>query len=183
MIGNTLEEEWGSFRFNVYYFSGMLAAIAGAFAVGASTGVFLNLSLFLAFAFLYPNFEIRLFFILPVKIKYLAGLYWVILAYTIGFGGLSAKVMAFASVVNFFLFFGIDLVKRLKLRNQVQSNRRRFYAEIAKSRPVHQCAVCGTTEKKEPRMDFAYCKECDEEYEYCTRHIANHEHKRHADKQ
>ncbi len=182
LVGTSLEEEWGSFKFNVYYLAGMLATIIAAFTVGGSTGVFLNLSLFLAFAFLFPNYEIRIFFILPVKIKYLAGLYWIMIAFTVGFGSLSDKIVSLASVLNFFLFFGVDIVKRLKLRRQVHYNRQRFFSEIAKSRPIHQCEVCGTTEKKEPRMDFVYCKECDDEYEYCTRHIAAHKHKKHYEK-
>lgn len=183
LIGNSLEAEWGSFKFNVYYFSGMLATILAAFIAGGSTGVFLNLSLFLAFAFLFPNFEILIFFILPVKVKYLAILYWIIIAWTVATAPLPDKIASLASVVNFFLFFGVELIQRTRLRRQVHFNRRKFFSEIANTPPIHHCAVCGTTEKKEPRMDFAYCKDCDDEYEYCTRHITAHQHQGHYRKQ
>ncbi len=176
LIGVSLEEEWGSFKFNLYYFTGMLATIVAAFIAGGASGIFLNLSLFLAFAFLFPNFEIRLFFILPVKIKYLAWVYWVIIIYTIVFGTLTDQVATLASIVNYFLFFGGDILRRIQLKRQVNYNRRRFFNEINRSNPIHKCEVCGITEKKDPRMDFSYCKECDGDYEYCTKHILQHNH-------
>jgi hypothetical protein len=177
LVGVSLEEAWGSFRFNIYYVVGMLASIAAAFIVGGSTGIYLNLSLFLAFAYLFPNYEILILFILPVKVKYLAWLYWVLLGVTVILGSLPNKIIALASVVNYLLFFGVDIFRNMNLKKQVHFNRRYFYSEIAKARPIHQCEVCGKTEKDDPRMDFAYCKECGGEYEYCSRHIANHIHK------
>ena len=131
MVGSSLEHEWGSFRFNIYYLIGMLATTVAAFITGrGSTAAYLNLSLFLAFAHLYPNFEILLFFFIPVKIKYLAWLELAFIAYTVIVAPVPSKVAALASVVNFLVFFGKDFIDRLNMRRQVYRNRKRFFREI-----------------------------------------------------
>lgn len=133
MVGSGLEQAWGAFRFNLYYLIGMVGTTAAAFISGAGhTGVYLNLSLFLAFAFLYPDFQILLFFILPLKVKYLAWLNWALLAWTVITAGVPGKIAAVAAVVNYFIFFGPDLYRKLKLKNQVRQNRKRFYSEVRK---------------------------------------------------
>ncbi|MEG1849750.1 MAG: rhomboid family intramembrane serine protease, partial [Oscillospiraceae bacterium] len=81
-LGRTLENQWGSFRFTLYYLFGMLGCIAAAMLTGYGTNSYLNLSLFLAFAFLYPDLEVLLFFFLPIKVKYLAYLDWAFFALT-----------------------------------------------------------------------------------------------------
>jgi len=127
MVGSNLESQWGSFRFNLYYLVGVLSTIAASFlSFGTVSNEHLNLSLFLAFAYLFPNFEVLIFFILPVKIKYLAWLNWAFIAYSLLFGPLPRKLAAIASVVNFFLFFGPDLKTTIKLRWQTYKNRKRF---------------------------------------------------------
>ncbi|TCL54403.1 membrane associated rhomboid family serine protease [Hydrogenispora ethanolica] len=178
LVGVNLEHEWGSFRFNLYYLIGMLATIVVAFLFGGATGVYLNLSLFLAFAYLFPNYQIMLFFVLPVKIKYLAWLNWAVLAWTVLTGSWGSKAAAVASVVNYFVFFGADLIATGKLNRQVHQNRKRFFEQLGDTPVFHRCAACGITDKTHPKMDFSYCKLCDGEYEYCTRHIQDHQHVR-----
>lgn len=133
MVGTSLEREWGSFKFNLYYLIGMLGTTAAAFiAGGGTTAVYLNMSLFLAFAYIYPNFEILLFLIAPIKVKYLAWLYWFFIGYTVLTARLPHKVAALVSLANFLLFFGEDIVKNLRRRQQVSSNRRRFKSQFKK---------------------------------------------------
>ena len=72
LLGNALEKEWGTFRLNLFYLSGILGSVLAALVTGYGVNRYLNLSLFLAFAALYPNFELLLFFVVPVKAKYLA---------------------------------------------------------------------------------------------------------------
>jgi len=135
IIGSALEREWGSFRFNAYYLIGMLGTTIGAFLTGVgATGAYLNLSLFLAFASLYPDYEILIFFILPVKMKYLAWLNWAIIILTVIFQPLSYKAAAVASVINYLIFFWQDIIRNYKLRRQVYYNRKRFYDEINRAR-------------------------------------------------
>lgn len=127
MVGSNLENLWGSFRFNLYYLIGILGTIAASFiTMSPVTPVHLNLSLFLAFAFLFPNFEILIFFILPVKIKYLAWLEWAFIVYNIIFYPMMWKLGAIVSIINYFVFFGPDLVERIKIRWVTYKNRRRF---------------------------------------------------------
>jgi len=180
MIGSALEHEWGSFRFNVYYFAGMLGTTIAAFITGyGATATYLNLSLFLAFAKLYPDHELLLFFILPVKIKYLAYINWAFIIITVLFGDIGSKVVAVVSIINYFLFFGKDILTNTKNNRQAYNNRRRFISELPKDFTIHRCTICGKTEKSDPDMDFRYCPECDGDYEYCMDHVRNHAHIKH----
>ncbi|MBS4023746.1 MAG: hypothetical protein KGZ79_15225 [Dethiobacter sp.] len=134
MVGTGLEQEWGKFKFNVYYLMGMLGTILASFLTGSfATGLYLNLSLFLAFAQIYPEFQIHLFMVIPVKVKYLAWLNWGIIAYTLLFGMMGTKVLALVPVVNYLIFFGNDIIKDLNRRKQVQQNRKRFFSEVRKA--------------------------------------------------
>ena len=110
LIGSTLENQWGAFRFNVFYLCGFLGAIAAGLITGYATNFYLNLSLFLAFAILFPNFELRLFFILPIKIKWLALLNLVFLAFELAFGTWHTRAAVLVSLLNIVLFFGKDFV-------------------------------------------------------------------------
>lgn len=179
MVGSSLEQTWGSFRFNLYYLIGVLASIAGAFLSGLGvTSVYLNLSLFLAFARLFPEFQILLFLMIPVKVKYLAYLNWFFIGYTVLFSPFPHKIAALASLVNFFLFFGPDLISSLKRREKVMKNRKRF-AEGLKTKgggAFHSCRVCGITEREDPKMEFRYCSKCSGDYEYCMDHLYDHKH-------
>jgi hypothetical protein len=133
MVGTALEQEWGSFRFNLYYLIGMLGTTAAAFiAGGGTTAVYLNMSLFLAFAYIYPNFEILLFLVAPVKVKYLAWVYWGFIGYTVVTAPLPAKAAALISLANFLLFFGEDVFRNLKRRYQVSRNRKKFQIQMFK---------------------------------------------------
>ena len=177
MVGTGLEQEWGSFKFNAYYLIGMLATTAASFLMGIeATSLYLNLSLFLAFAYIYPDYEILLFFVLPVKVKYLAWLDWALIAHTVVFGFLPLKVVAAASVINYFVFFGKNLITGAKTKKQVSSNRKSFYGELPKDFTIHKCTICGITEKDDPKMDFRYCATCEGDYEYCMNHLKAHEH-------
>jgi membrane associated rhomboid family serine protease len=135
MIGTNLEQEWGTFKFNVYYFFGVIATILASFITGSFASTqYLNLSLFLAFAHIYPDFQILLFLILPVKVKYLAWLNWVFIGFAVLFNPLGAKLMAIVPIANYFVFFGKDITKDMKRRKQVQQNRKRFFSEIEKAK-------------------------------------------------
>lgn len=180
MVGSALEHEWGSFRFNVYYFVGMLGTTIAAFITGyGATSLYLNLSLFLAFARIYPDFELMLFLVIPVKIKYLALLDWIYYAITVLFGDMGSRVVATVSIINYFLFFGRDIITASKTSRQAYQNRRRFKAELPRDFTIHRCTICGKTEKDDPDMDFRYCPECDGDYEYCMDHVRNHAHIKH----
>ncbi|MDF2592252.1 MAG: hypothetical protein K0S75_1718 [Clostridia bacterium] len=177
MVGGALESEWGTFKFNAYYFLGILATIAVSFIFNvAVTPIYINLSLFLAFARIYPNYELLIFFVLPVKVKYLALIDWAFIAFTILVGSMSSKLTAIISIINFFIFFGPDILSGAKGNRQVHQNRQRFRREIPKDLTYHKCTICGKTEKDDPALEFRYCDKCEGDYEYCMEHVKNHEH-------
>lgn len=176
MIGTTLEHEWGSFRFNLYYLIGMLGTIAGAFLGGAGTGTYLNLSLIFAFAFMFPNYELMLFFFVPVKIKYLAIVYAAFLVLNFGISPVYGLITVLGSALNFLVFFWKDLYYLLRFRQKAQKNRKEFKAKIPKIHVMHRCTVCGKTDVEDRKMDFRYCVDCEGDYEYCMEHLFDHVH-------
>ncbi|NLG85294.1 MAG: hypothetical protein GX493_11970 [Firmicutes bacterium] len=178
LIGTSREREWGSARFNLYYLAGMAGTALGAFITRTgTTAVYLNFSLFLAFAQLFPDFEFLLFFLLPVKAKYLAWIDWGFLGLSFLTGSWSEKVAILASVLNFFLFFGGNIPAYLRRWQLVHQNRRRFLAALEATPPKRVCAVCGKTDKSHPRLVFRTCKICGLELDYCEEHLENHVHR------
>lgn len=177
LIGSSLEHEWGSFRFNMYYLLGMLGTTIGALITGGgTTATYLNLSLFLAFARLFPNYQILIFFVLPVKVKYLAWLDWAVIVFTLIFSPVSLKVAAIVSIINYFVFFGKEMLVNGRNNRTVYYNKRRFHDNIPKEITYHKCTICGRTEKDDPNLEFRYCITCKGDHEYCSDHLNNHEH-------
>lgn len=175
MVGTGLEHEWGSFRFNVFYFTGVLGTALAAFITGeGTTAVYLNLSLFLAFASVYPDYEILIFFILPVKMKYLAWLNWAFIAFTLLTAPLPNKIAALVSISNYFLFFGGDIFATVKNRGSAY-NRRKAFAPPRRG-TIHLCTICGRTEADDITLEFRYCSSCTGDHEYCMDHLKTHEH-------
>lgn len=191
-LGNTLESYWGAFRYNVYIFSGILFTVIGAFIVngliGGVTGFgslystyYINMSIFLACASIMPDYQLLLYGIIPVKMKWLAILDVVLLAVDAVQGGLIIRIVIIASLLNFIIFFFCNrnlrghsakqAVRRKKFQKQI-SRPQNQYAGGAK----HRCAVCGRTELDDPTLEFRYCSKCNGNYEYCQDHLFTHEH-------
>ncbi len=177
LMGSALEGHWGAFRYNLFLLVGYLVTVAVSFLFpySAATNVFIGGSVFLAFAFLYPDFQIYIFFILPVKIKWLAVLTWIGYAYQILIGSWSTRLLVFASISNFFLFFGRDILWKIRSGNRQMAAAARGLS--GKKEAFHTCAVCGMTDLSNPQMEFRYCPECGG-LGYCSDHISNHEHVR-----
>lgn len=204
MIGRQLEYVWGSFRFNVYFFMGVLFHIIAAllayliFNVSLPMGTYyLNMSLFFAYAAIYPNQQFYLFGLVPVKVKWLAWIdaayfgYTILQAFLPAYGGnalygwyyQASALEAFVSVLNFLVFFLMtrnmkkfspkEVKRKRTYRKEVQRGREQTqYANGAK----HRCAVCGRTELDDENLEFRYCSKCNGNYEYCQDHLFTHEH-------
>ena len=126
LIGHTLERTWGDFKFNIYYFCGVVGNIIAAALTGYGMNSYLNLSLFFAFAALYPEFQVMLFFLLPVKIKYLAlidAAYFVLMLIV---GDWATRAAILLSLVNFILFFGGDFIRLIRQQAGYRKTRRNF---------------------------------------------------------
>ena len=124
-LGTTLENQWGSRRFNLYYLIGIIGADIGGMVLGYNTNEYLNLSLFLTFACLYPDQEILLFFILPVKVRYIGYVDAAFLIYRLLIGTWPMRLCLVASLLPFILFFGKDayLMARYDIRRFKNSRR------------------------------------------------------------
>lgn len=134
LIGNTLENQWGAFKFNVYYLIGTIGIIIASFIIGYGTNVYLNYSLFFAFAVLYPDFELLLFFFIPIKIKYLAIIDAVFFAISFILGDLTVKISIIVSLINFLIFFGPDFIKKIKSDLSYRKTRRNFRSAMKDKR-------------------------------------------------
>ena len=192
MLGRTLESAWGAFRYNVYIFSGMLFTIIGAFFLhflsGGMVGLgimfspyYIYMSVFLACAAIMPDLELYLYFLIPVKMKWLAVLDVVLLAVQAIRGGTAVRIVIIASLLNFVIFFLCN--RNMQRFSPKQTVRRRKFQHAVK-RPEtryeggakHRCAVCGRTELDDPNLEFRYCSKCRGNYEYCQDHLFTHEH-------
>jgi hypothetical protein len=177
IMGAALESQWGDFRYNLYLLIGYLATVGSIFIApdGVATNMYLMGSIFLAFAYLFPDFQILLFFILPVKVKWIALVTWIAYFYEFATGSWLTRALVAASVLNFLLFFGVDIVQNMRL------GRRRMLRKIgALPTPddaINRCIVCGATEKSNPKLEFRYCPQCAGTPCYCMEHMLGHVHR------
>ena len=197
-LGTSLERTWGVFRYNVYIFGGILYTVIGAFVTwmimtavygnagltGAIVGVqvstyYICMSIFLAFAACYPNMQILLYFIIPIKMKWMAYVYAVLMLLDLVQGSWPQRIVMMMSLLNFVIFF---LSTRDLYRFSPKEVHRRQAYRQAVNRPQsagitkHKCAVCGRTEKDDPSLEFRFCSKCAGNYEYCQEHLFTHQH-------
>lgn len=196
-LGTALERTWGTFRYNVYIFSGILFTVIAVFilygvfffmygaevslsSIGLVSTNYITMSIFLAFAAIYPDMEVMLYFVLPIKMKWMAIVYAAMALYYFITGGIVSRVAITASLLNFVIFFlsGRNM-RRFGPREQArkakfkkQSRPHMTYAGGAR----HRCAVCGRTELDDPNLEFRFCSKCRGNYEYCQDHLFTHEH-------
>jgi len=179
LMGSALEQFWGAFRYNLFLGLGWLLTVAVCFLFpdAYATAIFIGGGVFLAFAYLNPDFELLLFFILPVKIKWLALLLWLRFSYYFIVGGWSLRLMLLAALANFLLFFGRDIVHGVRAgRRRMEQKARQFAASNDKPEPRHRCHICGKTDLSHPQMDFRYCSKCAGDQCYCSEHLFTHLH-------
>jgi hypothetical protein len=193
-FGTTLERQWSDFRFNLFVLLGWSVSVIAAFAASALVGrlvpevaegamqlapihapnAFLFSSIFLAFARLYPDFILQVFFVLPVRIKWLALLMWLGYGYGLLVGDIVMRMLILATIFNYVVFFGREHVR--DLRQQRRKRTFQSHATKAVRAPTHKCRVCGVNSGGSPRMAFRYCSKCAGQACYCPEHIGNHEH-------
>ena len=178
-IGRILEMAWGTTRFNTYYFMGLFFTILVGFAIGYTTTMYLNMTLFLAYASTFPDSLVNIYFILPVKVKYLGYIYGATVLFQFITSGWVVRIIILISLLNFFIFFGPGFMKDRRRKSKTQQMRRNIESAKLTTRvsTIHKCTVCGITEKDDPNMEFRFCSKCEGNYEYCEKHIRNHEHK------
>lgn len=220
-FGRTLEAHWGKMKFTIYYLSGTLMTLgacmlaaplisahaaslfqmdapASQIVGGMVSNEYVNMTVFLAFATLCPEEQIRIFFLIPVKLKWLAvielGLITLsVLAQMVPYGlfiGRDALLIIIApmmALVNYFIFFKLDLYYAFRGSPAYRTGRnprgrvtafKKGVRDVARQKGyIHKCAVCGVTDAGRPDMEFRYCSLCQGYQCYCSEHIFQHEHK------
>lgn len=125
-IGATLEQTMGSFYFNVYYLCGMLSAILSMLLFGYGTSFYLNLTIFLAYAYFYPDQRFLFLYFIPVRAKILAYLDCAVLLLLLLTGSWTQRASILLALANFLLFFGKTLLRKLIRRWQWRRKQREF---------------------------------------------------------
>lgn len=218
-LGRAIENSWGTFRFNLYYFCGVVMMDLFAMSFGGiliptgeyyynfatlyqDMGHYLNLSLFLGYATLYPDSQFLLFFIIPVRARIFALLDLLLTLYEVF--TLSVPLFCFphnlfplVAILNYLLFFGKDVLNVVPVSWRMNGSRLfhrkngkgkakviqfptagSYEATVAtpKETYTHRCAVCGRTDVSNPELEFRYCSRCNGYHCYCSEHIGNHTH-------
>ena len=198
-IGTSLERTIGTFKYTLYILSGVIFTILGAFILYFLLGgnvlvgnvfstYYISLSTFLAYAMCYPDMQVLLMFIIPVKMKWMAIFYVVIVVYEmiqyVMAGAWYLVIPIVASLLNFIIFyFG---TKDFSRYNPKEIHRRNEFRRAMEpqgrmksgsgSVTKHKCALCGRTELDDPNLEFRFCSRCNGNYEYCQDHLFTHTH-------
>lgn len=184
-LGQTLEGAWGAFRFNVFFFMGVIGQILAAFvgyavfgeAYQITTG-FLNFSIFLAFAISFPDVEFHLFLTIPVKARWVAVAESAVYAYSFFRGSASTRCEIALSLINVLVFAALTRNYQRYSPREIK-RKHDFKAKVQampKGRSMHKCAVCGRTEADGADLEFRYCSKCAGGLEYCMEHLYTHQH-------
>ena len=198
-IGTSLERTIGTFKYTLYILSGVIFTILGAFILYFLLGgnvlvgnvfstYYISLSTFLAYAMCYPDMQVLLMFIIPVKMKWMAIFYVVIVVYEmiqyVMAGAWYLVIPIVASLLNFIIFyfgtkdFSRYNPKEIHIRNEFrramepQGRMKSGSGSVTK----HKCAICGRTELDDPNLEFRFCSRCNGNYEYCQDHLFTHTH-------
>ena len=195
-LGTQLENVWGSARFTLYYTVGVVLNILVGLLMWLSPSLrgygvvnmyYGNMSLFFAFATLFPDAQFLLFYIIPFKAKWLAWIDGALFTFDIfshiGAGQYLPTLVPVVAVFNYFLFFWDELMEAGKVRAKHRATATHRTIDLNAARRqmekqgyLHKCAVCGITDTDHPNMEFRYCSKCNGYYCYCMDHINSHVH-------
>lgn len=197
-LGRAMESIWGTLRFNLFYLTGVVMMDIYCMIFGGYASVtYLNLSLFLSYATLFPDAQFLLFFIIPVKAWLFALFDLAIVVMDLISYPFPYNLFSVISLANYFLFFGKDVLNVIPLSWRIKIGKLFKKQPTQQSRPkviqfdtasrqapkaaekaayTHRCTVCGRTDVSHPNLEFRYCSRCKGYYCYCEEHINNHSH-------
>lgn len=203
-LGSTLENVLGSGRFTIYYLMGIILNILYALifmlvsgTTALITSMYLNLSLFFAYAVMYPEHRVMLFFIIPIKVKWIAivdaAFMLLNVLLNIAVGNWIIAFLPVVAILNFFIFFGDHLLSSARRSSfgAFNPNTIKFKSAARKYKKQqengsgktasgkiyqHKCSVCGKTDADNPELEFRYCSRCEGYHCFCMDHINNHVH-------
>ena len=194
-VGGTLEREWGTAKFTLYYLSGMILSVLSTVILSLATGYYgwslsdayyINLTLFLAFAALYPDAQIMFYMVIPLKAKWLAwadvALFGWNIIRSLSYGAYASALAAVVAILNFVIFFWEDIKNLLGIQSRQRSRQTiQFKSAVRQQKRAergyrHRCEVCGRTDADHPELEFRYCSKCQGYHCFCSDHIFNHQH-------
>ncbi|HVF71155.1 MAG TPA: rhomboid family intramembrane serine protease [Chthoniobacterales bacterium] len=169
-IGDGLERAWGPFRLTLYFIVGMIGTTLAALLSNSQfSNQMLFTTLFFAFAHFYPDEIIYVFFILPLKIKWIAWVYAGFLLLAFVTQSNSYRLALIAALSNYLVFFGPQTIQQLRQRKEVEVRRKRFEIQSrTDDEPLHRCATCGATEASDSSLEFRVASDGEE---YCLAHL------------
>jgi len=189
-IGGTLEKMWGTPRFNIFVFTGVILTVIFGFVVYFVTGksyqvgaYYIYMSMFFSFATLFPDMQVLFFFIIPMKIKWLAYIdaaFFVVEIFTTSF---PINLLPVVAMLNYVIFFGADLLDAISPKKRPTKQAVNFKREASRIKQEqkhipfnYKCAVCGKTDTEYPELEFRYCSRCAGYHCFCSEHINSHVH-------
>ena len=196
-VGGTLEREWGTAKFTLYYLSGMLFSVLSTVILSLATGYYgwslsdayyINLTMFLAFAVMYPDAQVWFYGVIPLKAKWLAWADIALMAWNIArsvrYGAYASALAAVVAILNFVIFFWEDIKSILGIQSRQRSRQTiQFKSAVRQQKKAetergyrHKCEVCGRTDADHPELEFRYCSKCQGYHCFCSDHIFNHQH-------
>lgn len=192
-LGTTLERLWGSTKFTFYYVSGVLLTALGAILAYLIDGIsvsiagasYVNMAMFFAYALSFPDAMVRIYFLIPIKMKWLAALdavYFAAAVFRYARAGLwGMALLPVLALLNFFIFFAPDFRRKADQvvahgRPQAVQFRKAVREQQKQKGYHHKCSVCGKTDAEYPDMQFRYCSKCAGYHCFCEDHIFNHVH-------
>lgn len=202
-IGTTLERVWGTYRYNVYIFSGLLFTVLGSFVTllisylkYQELGILLNslgstlfsttyvmMSIFMAFAVTFPEQRVLLMYVIPIKIKWLGIADALIMIWDFVKGAAEFSLYLRASILfsmlNFIVFLVMNRRRFAKSPKQMKRQyefKKEVYQGKKETITKHKCAICGRTDESNPELEFRFCSKCNGNYEYCQDHLFSHKH-------
>jgi len=204
-VGSGMERTLGTFRYNVFIFGGMLLMILASFATmfvyhvffgmsGDALGLlmfrysasfstyYIQMMVFLAFSLMYPDIQVLLMFLIPIKVRWIAIAYGLILGYECIGALIHREFAIFFAIASQFINLLLFYISTGKLNHLKpgEIKRKQEFKTNTKIRPKgitrHKCAVCGRTELDDPDLEFRFCSKCNGNYEYCQDHLFNHVH-------
>ena len=206
-VGRTLENMWGDFRYTLYIISGIIFtdigimltyavmiltgqrnlaeyySVMGVYESAGASTYYLCMTMFLAYAFMFPEMQVLMYFIIPIKVKWLGYLdiaYLVVETLRYGLAGYyTGMVTILMSVLNFILFY-VAMKGKTRVSPAHKKRKKQYKKEVRQTQILtrHKCAICGQTEEDNPNLEFRYCSRCKGNYEYCQNHLFTHEHKK-----
>ena len=125
---NALESHWGPGPLTVFLGLGYISALAASFLTMQPLSIWFYIleNVSLAFGTLFPDMELYIYFVLPVKAKWLAMLAGGYIIFQCLRGGVFVTLFLTITLIPYLLFFSPMLYTLVRTRYKVAKNRKRF---------------------------------------------------------